>query len=296
MNSPCKINLGLRVFHRRPSDGRHCLATIFIPIDFGDEIAFFESAQSHLVTKNELPPHCHHDFERVSERGNKADNLLWKILAAALPSGMGLRIELTKRVPTGAGLGGGSSNGAALLRHLVTRGLVTEGAAQKIARTLGSDIAFFLQAEPRLAFGVGDLLAPIEVGPGFGLLCLPPVSSPTGAAYLALKRPLHGRAAPGTWPSLNEGVRRALARSEWEKVRELTNDFEAVVFALEPRLESMKAALLEAGALYASLSGSGSALFALTENSAGAEKLASEMRPRFMGCDFVPFAFQGSRI
>ena len=296
MLSPCKINLGLRVFHRLRSDGRHCLATIFVPIDFGDEIAFSTASVPELVTRNLLPPHCRDDFESVSERGNREGNLLWKILTRALPAGRGLRVELTKRVPTGAGLGGGSSNAAALLSHLMSLGVLDAPAARGLAEMLGSDIAFFLEEGPQLAFGTGDRLEPIALGPGCGVLCLPPMRSATGAAYAGLKRPLQGGPAPGTWPSLNGAVRRALASSEWKEIRTLTNDFEGVVFSLEPKLAGIKAAFLEAGAPYASLSGSGSALFALTGGPVDAEKLASAMRLRFSDCSFVVFAFQGGRV
>ncbi len=295
MLCPAKINLGLHIFGKRPEDGRHNLATIFVPIDFGDEMQISPAPRHELITHNELPPHCRADFEAVSERGNKEGNLLWQVLERAAYGGgpAGVRIELTKRIPTGAGLGGGSSNAAALLAYLARTGALGHPEARNLARELGSDIAFFLEEGPSLAFGTGDLLENIALGPGCGCLALPPLHSGTAAAYAALKRPLQAGAAPRLWPSLDETVRAALASSRWDQVQSLTNDFESVVFEREPLLARIKDAFLEMGASYASLSGSGSALFALAPSRADAQRIAAGMRELFSECSFVPFAFLG---
>lgn len=123
---------------------------------------------------------------------------------------------------------------------------------------------------------------------------MPPLHSSTGAAYTALKRPLQSLPAPKSWPTLDERVRSALARSAWSEAKELTNDFEEVVFEREPSLAKIKESLLSHGALYASLSGSGSALFGLTATQSDARELARKLGEKFNAVRFVAFSFVGS--
>ena len=80
MLCPAKINLGLKIYHRRPSDGFHYLGGLFIPISFGDEMELSLSDEDCIVTENLLPDYCRADFEAVSERGDITRNLLWKLL------------------------------------------------------------------------------------------------------------------------------------------------------------------------------------------------------------------------
>lgn len=141
--SPAKINLGLQVFHRREADSRHYLASIFVPIDFGDEIAFEPATSDGFDSTNELPEHCFADFEAVSERGNLSNNLIWQLLERTRAERPPLLVRLTKRCPTGAGLGGGSSNAAQLLRHLMRTNCLRRRTATALANEFGTDIASF---------------------------------------------------------------------------------------------------------------------------------------------------------
>ena len=279
MLSPAKINLGLEVFHRREKDGYHYLAGIFIPISFGDDIAFSWAEENSITTENLLPPGQRDNFEQVSERGDIKKNLLWKVLAAAeklLPKS--IHIHLIKRIPTGAGLGGGSSNAGMLLKFIRDDSDVDPKKLFKIAVEHGADIPFFLTDHPMLVCGIGDNLQPIKIGSGFGVLSIPYVMISTKMAYQALKRALQTVNPPKSWSVLNTKIRQALMNSEWNKILDLKNDFEEVVFNRYPELETIKKNFYKNGANYASLSGSGSALYALVKSKNEQEELLERMR------------------
>lgn len=292
MHSPAKINLGLSIHHRRAEDGFHYLHSIFLPISFGDEITISPANENRITTENLLPPNRRKDFERVSERGEPSANLIWKTMAAVetvLPDR--IHVHLVKRIPTGAGLGGGSSNAGTLLRFLKKRYQIPDSVLLPIARRLGSDVPFFLQNAPRLVAGTGEELTPIEVGSGFGLLFFPEISIHTGTAYRDLKRPCLHAPAPEIWSLLNESARTALKNSDWSKLRNFGNDFEGAVFAGYPQLARIKKALGEGGADFVSMTGSGSTLYALVGDRVRLSALGEKMRAGFPELTSVPFEF-----
>ncbi len=291
--SPVKINLGLEIFHRRPPDGYHCLASIFIPISFGDEIEIQDAPADRFTSENLLPPDRQNDFEAVSERGDLARNLVWRALRARDPAARpGIAVHLRKRVPAGSGLGGGSSNAGQVFRFMAAREGSAPQSFSNLARAIGSDVPFFLYDGPMLVTGTGDCLVRIRVGPGLGVLCLPAVAINTAAAYQDLKRTLQETPPPKSMSSLSGAVHRALERSDWVQVRNLKNDFEEPVFARHPELAAIKAAMYRAGAAYASLSGSGSALFALVSSREEQTVLQREMERTFPGLPFHLFEFR----
>jgi 4-diphosphocytidyl-2-C-methyl-D-erythritol kinase len=248
---PAKINIGLLIRYKRP-DGYHELESLFYPVeDLYDELALSahpEEAEPILMTSGRPIP------------GNPYDNLVLKaywLLKADYPALTPVRIHLHKRIPAGAGLGGGSSNAARMLlalRELFQLELSDE-ALQGYARQLGADVPFFLQEQPMLVRGIGDQLTPFQLQQQFRVKVLTPaLHSDTATAYRNLE--------------LNEASARAdLSKllqtplSQWRD--RLWNDFEASVFAQHPQLAAYKAKLYEMGALYASMSGSGTALFGL---------------------------------
>lgn len=294
VSSPAKINLGLRIHHRRPADGYHYLSSIFIPISFADELTITPlpaGSAMRLITENLLPPSRRDDFERVSERGDVTKNLVWKAMAALEPGTGPLHVHLVKRIPSGAGLGGGSSNAGSLLKWVIRTSVIPRSAAEGLARSLGADVSFFLHDGPALVFGTGDIIEETRIGKGEGVLCIPPVVVPTGPAYAALKRALHPAPFPKTLPGLSEEVQRALRESDWERVRGLENDFESVVFHQFPELGRVKDSFYDCGAAYASLSGSGSALFAFARQGMKIPDLADRMGSLFPQCIFTPFTF-----
>ncbi len=261
--SLAKINLDLRVLGKRP-DGYHELRTVFHTISLADTI--------------EIEYRPSRDIE-VEIGGNLdiPDNLAGRA-ARALSDEAGLRghfrLGLTKRIPMGAGLGGGSSNAAAvLLATPVLAGCrVPAETLTAVAAALGSDVPFFLHGGAALGIGRGSELYPLADVRSYGVLVTPGVHVSTPDAYGALNRPaLAGYEPLTTGPSpLDTRSFQSFAWAMdcppgggWKRLA--TNDFEPAVFAQFPQLETVKARLLRLGARPALMTGSGSALFGLFE-------------------------------
>lgn len=255
---PCaKINLGLNIVSKR-EDGYHNLETVFYPIPLYDalEIKYMDEkfpsqvACDLKVTGNAV---------ECDERNNlvvKAYNLLAEDYK--LPR---VHAHLYKHIPSQAGLGGGSSDAAFMIRLLDERFRLNIGnpEMEKYAARLGADCAFFIEAEPAYAEGIGDELMPVD-GPkgnlnGYYLAIVKPdIAVSTKEAYAAI-------APTATSKSCREIVRQPI--ETWKE--ELVNDFEAPIFKLHPELAEIKEKLYQQGAKYAAMSGSGSALFGIFE-------------------------------
>lgn len=263
---PCaKINLGLNIVSKRP-DGYHNLETVFYPIPLTDalEIKYMdekfpsESPCDLKITGNDVD--C-----------NEEDNLVikaYQLLAAdfQLPR---VHAHLVKRIPTQAGLGGGSSDAAYMIRLLDERFRLNIGIPEmeRYAAKLGADCAFFITADPSYAEGIGDVLMPADV-PGAGL----------GGYYLAVVKPSVAVSTRDAYaaivPKTPAKCCRDIVRQPIETWKdELVNDFEVPIFAMHPELAAIKQSLYDAGAVYAAMSGSGSALFGIfREQPTGLEK------------------------
>ena len=263
---PCaKINLGLNIVSKRP-DGYHNLETVFYPIPLTDalEIKYMdekfpsESPCDLKITGNDVD--C-----------NEEDNLVikaYQLLAAdfQLPR---VHAHLVKRIPIQAGLGGGSSDAAYMIRLLDERFRLNIGIPEmeRYAAKLGADCAFFITADPSYAEGIGDVLMPVDV-PGAGL----------GGYYLAVVKPSVAVSTRDAYaaivPKTPAKCCRDIVRQPIETWKdELVNDFEAPIFAMHPELAAIKKSLYDAGAVYAAMSGSGSALFGIfREQPTGLEK------------------------
>lgn len=242
----CKINLGLHVVSRRP-DGYHNLETCFYPIPWTDIIEILPAEKFELVLTGEAVP------------GKEESNLCARAYRA-LAEDFGLppaHIHLHKILPMGAGLGGGSSDGAftlKLLNEVFSLGL---GPAQlaSYASRLGSDCAFFLQDGPCIGLGKGDQLKPLPLSLKGKYIAIvkPDVSISTSEAYggVTAKQP----------PIPLEQILEEKDLGQWKHL--LKNDFEESVFRAHPELREFKETLYASGALYASLTGSGAALYGL---------------------------------
>jgi 4-diphosphocytidyl-2-C-methyl-D-erythritol kinase len=240
-----KINIGINITSRRP-DGYHNIETIFYPLPIhdvlealpGDELTFHSSGL-------EIP-------------GRTEDNLCIKGYHLIkkdydLPL---LNIHLLKHIPIGAGLGGGSANAAffiKLVNSLFSLGLTTVQML-KYARQLGADCAFFIENKPLFAFEKGDQFESIrlDLSKYKIVLVMPPVHVSTGEAYGGV------RPAP-VKQSLYELISEPI--QEWKHL--IKNDFEESVFKNHPLIRGVKAALYDAGAIYASMSGSGASVFGI---------------------------------
>lgn len=253
VRSLAKINLDLRVLHKR-RDGFHELRTIFQTISLADTIEIeYERGRTRIELQSNV---------------NIPDNLVVRaaerVLQATRTAGR-LRFRLTKRIPLGSGLAGGSSNAGAVLLALpilIGRPLPLERLLE-MACELGSDVPFFLTGGTAVGLGRGTELYPLpdsSVQPI--LLITPEIHSSTPGAYRALAREAEHEMFSST---INDFQLVAWRIGEsWANSRvECKNDFESVVFREHPQLKSIKGKLLELGARPALMSGSGSALFGM---------------------------------
>lgn len=242
----CKINIGLDVLRRR-EDGFHDLETVMYPVrGLFDEIEIVPSGELRFV-QNGIAVDCPDD-----------DNLCvraYRLMQSRYGIG-GATVTLDKHIPFGAGLGGGSSDATAvILAANELFGLsLSEEELLDAAATLGSDTAFFVRNTPQLCCGRGEILTPTEL--------------PLDGKYLVIMKPAEGvstrEAYSGVRPHLPETrLADALSRpvGEWSGV--VKNDFEPHVFAAHPIIAQLKELLLAEGAEYASMSGSGSAVFGI---------------------------------
>ncbi len=250
--SPSKINLGLFVLGQRP-DGYHNLDTLFARLSLADTISIAPSDRLEVSCQPTGPSGAENLVYQALRRLEHLTGHPWP-----------LRIEIEKRVPIGAGLGGGSANVATVLRWLVEHRKVPYELAHRVAREMGSDVPFFL--EPTVwarGRGRGDLLEPLQdlpVGVPV-LLVVPPFRVSTARAYEALAQT--GRYTPPSEARKRmDALITALRQQQWQEAAEhLANDFEPVVFRWHPELRELKTHLQRSGAVLAGLSGSGSALF-----------------------------------
>lgn len=243
-----KINLGLSVVGKRP-DGYHNLETVFYPVAMYDALEFVEAGETTF-----------HSSGRTIA-GDLQDNLVWKayhLLKNDFPSLPELQIHLLKRIPMGAGLGGGSADAAFMLRMLNEFGKLGLGTGRLIeySASLGSDCPFFILNTPCFATGRGEQLSPIglDLAQYQLVLLLSEFHVNTRTAF-SMIRP----SVPTT--SIADIVMRPVP--EWRD--NLHNDFEEPVFAMHPVLGEIKEAAYEAGAVYSAMSGSGSTIFAIVE-------------------------------
>lgn len=254
LRANCKINIGLDVLRRRP-DGFHDVSTVMVPVrELYDRLEIEPAAETVLVQRGlaiDCPP-----SENICLRA-------WRLMHERYGAGP-VRIVLDKRVPYGAGLGGGSADATAVVSGVdALFGLrLAETELIGCAAALGSDTAFFVRNTPQLCTGRGEVMRPVSPAlDGWTLLIVKPDEVVSTREAYAGVRP----AMPAE--SLEELMRQPV--TAWQG--RVKNDFEAHVFAAHPRLAALKKSLSEAGAVYASMSGSGSALFGLFDDSVRAQ-------------------------
>jgi len=279
LRSLAKINLDLRVLHKRP-DGYHELRTVFQTISLADTI---EIEHRRGRTRIDLESNI-----------NIQDNLITKaaefVLRASRAKGQ-LRIRLNKRIPMGSGLGGGSSNAATILLALpalLKKSLPFEKLLE-LAAELGSDVPFFLLGGTAVGLGRGTELYPLpDIPASPGLLLTPEIHSSTRAAYAALEREVLDEPPAPIIRNFQTFTLLASPPAPDPRSRSL-NDFEPVVFAQHPHLKSMKRKLLQLGAGRAMMTGSGSAVFGLFQNREVRDRAAGQLRKAFPSNQIYPF-------
>ena len=249
----CKINLGLNVVSRRP-DGYHNLETVFYPIPLHDNLEVIDAPKS-------IEPYRLHQTG-IPIEGAAESNLVVRVLTQlreTYPQIPPVEIWLHKRIPSGAGLGGGSSDAAFMMRLLNEQydlGMTDDDMEYRLSR-LGADCAFFNKAVPCFATGIGDQLMPINftLGGWDFVLVKPDINVSTREAFSMIhpRRPER---------SLLEAISHPV--EEWRDT--VVNDFERSVFLHHPEIAAIKATLYDMGAVYASMTGSGSSVFGLFQH------------------------------
>lgn len=260
-----KINLGLNITEKR-ADGYHNLETVFYPIPLEDALEVV--AARNARTKCTIHPSGH------PIEGKPEDNLVAKAYRMLdekfdLPP---VDVYLYKHIPSGAGLGGGSADAAFMLKLLnetFALGLTIEELEHYAAR-LGADCAFFIRNQPTFAQGIGNVFSPVSVSlKGYRLVVVKPhifVSTQAAFAQIEPRKPEH---------SLKEIV--GLPVVEWKKW--MKNDFEESVFPQYPKIKKIKESLYRQGALYASMSGSGSSVLGIFDH-----KIISTKKEEYADC------------
>lgn len=244
----CKINLGLKI-HSKRVDGYHNLETIFLPVAWYDIIEIIPSKKSNHFSFSGIPINdtlsnntCYKAYQLVKQRYDIPD----------------IRFHLHKTIPFGAGLGGGSSDAAFTLKILNSLFNLELNSTElkQMAASIGADCPFFIDNIPSIARGIGELLQPININLNdyYIVIAKPDFAISTKEAYQNVKPNAH-------FTSLSEQV--VLPIDNWKN--SIHNDFEQALHDKYPKIEEIKQWFYENGAIYASLSGSGSAVYGIFE-------------------------------
>lgn len=244
----CKINLGLQIKDKR-ADGFHSLETVFLPVPLTDALEVVQTE-----TKD-----CSLTVTGISIDAHAEDNICvkaYRLLQQHFSQLPGISIHLHKVIPSGAGLGGGSADGAFMLQLLNRKfnlGLTSESLIP-LALQLGSDCPFFILNQPSYATSRGEIMEPIQLLlNGYELVLVNPrIHVNTGWAFKQLQadRPHH---------NITEVISHPV--TEWNG--QLVNDFEKPVFAAHPEIAAILDQLYAQGAVYAAMSGTGSTVFGI---------------------------------
>ncbi len=278
IHAHAKINIGLLIFEQRP-DGYHSIETIFHRIALADEIELMPSGNISVSTDTaDVPSGPGHLCYRAAE-----------LLQQHLRVRSGAQITLRKRIPVGAGLGGGSSDAAAILLHLP--GLwgtpIANASRFELALQLGSDVPYFLGSGSAFAHGRGETLEYFTLDlPYAVLLCYPNLHVSTAWAYREVKvRPRSGAVDLRT--ELQRGLQQPASLSG-----RLPNDFEPFVTSAHPDILQIKNAMLHGGASFASMSGSGSSVYGFFERTADVRAVETTLREHGYFTSVTPPGFR----
>jgi len=284
--APAKLNLRLKITGRRP-DGYHNLVSVMVPVALCDRI------EIRLRPRPGVSMTC----QGLSVPENE-ENLAFRAAAAfCAEAGFegGLHVHLTKNIPVAAGLGGGSSDGAAvllILNRMVTPPL-TSKVMEQMALKLGADVPFFLKESPCIARGIGEQLMPIEKWPDLWyVIVMPPIEVSTAWAYGQLDGVKRNEKGSGnTDLELTTIEYQSILRLLWSDLLRigllLENDLEPVTAARFPVVTRIKAALSHAGAEGALMSGSGPSVFGVYRSEARAKAAKELLSQQDLGTVFL---------
>ena len=268
INSNAKVNIGLKILKQR-DDGYHNIVTVFQEINLFDIISIskkskgcdFNSNATWLI--NDKTNLCVIAYEAMK---NKFDI-------------DGVVIDLTKNIPKGSGLGGGSSNAACIMkgiRELYSLN-ISDKELEEIASQIGADVPFFIRGSIQLGEGIGDRLTPLKINiSGKYLIIIPDTEIDTSWAYSKFKNDLDSSTLPINFASLSNEKTISL-----DKLKFFENDFESIVVPAYPEIGKIKEALHALGAGFASLSGSGSTVFGIFNDDVSLDKALSYFSPKY---------------
>ncbi|HLP37791.1 4-(cytidine 5'-diphospho)-2-C-methyl-D-erythritol kinase [Lacibacter sp.] len=259
----CKINLGLHILNKR-EDGYHNLETVFYPVQLRDALEVVKRDDGRQTTddthNSPLTTHISFSSTGLTIAGDEANNLCikaYQLLKKDFPSLPPVQMHLHKAIPMGAGLGGGSADGAFALKLLNDKFQLGLSTQQLIdyALQLGSDCPFFIVNKPCYATGRGEKLEAVELDLSAYHFAVvnPGIHVNTGWAFAQLN--INGSARPDLKAIIQQPI------ETWKE--QLINDFEEAVSKAHPEIATIKQQLYDAGAVYASMTGSGSTVFGI---------------------------------
>ena len=277
VSPPAKINLYLDVVGRR-DDGYHELETVFLPLPgLCDEIEVCLTETRQGISLECDTPELPTDSENLCV---KAAEKFAKFANSALPEGLGVEIRLQKRIPVAAGLGGGSSDAAAVLLALnqLCADPLSDSQLSGIAVKLGADVPFFLNPVPSVARGIGEILTPLEVGEWGPAVVLANPLVPISSVWA------YGQLTPKDYGQKG-GIERVVEAIAGESVSGLAkacyNVFDRFVCRKFPLCAMIKERMMDSGAPLAMVSGSGPTVFGICEDLEDASKIAVGLREFF---------------
>ncbi len=290
VHTSAKVNFCLRVLGRQP-DGYHEVETILHTIGLWDRLHLSPLPGDPRIA---LKVNAH-------EAPADESNLCWQaahLLSQRAKTTAAVALNLEKSIPSGAGLGGGSSDAAAALAGLARmwRLEIEPGELEELAAEIGADVPFFLRGGCCLARGKGEKLEVLPEVPAWLVVAVPERRVPTAQAYAALGR----GSARGRRRALTRAVQRTLQACRESDLGALAgalhNDFETLAMAGLAEARDAKAALLRAGCLGAGLSGSGSAVFGIASDRETAEHIAAQLRDRWSWVKVAPTVPSGRSL
>jgi 4-diphosphocytidyl-2-C-methyl-D-erythritol kinase len=286
--APAKVNLGLRVVGRR-ADGYHLLESLFAPLDLADELRI--RVEPGRATAIELRVAGAADGVPGADENLASRAARQFLTAAGLTARVSIAIE--KRIPVGAGLGGGSSDAAAVLRTLADQfaNAISHSRLSEIALELGADVPFFLDPRPAWVTGVGERIAPLDDVPALDLLLVTPAPPlATAAVFRAFDAALTPGGPGRRMPALHNGPGRILiaaiatdevghaSEARQELAELLGNDLTPAASRLHPGIDRVRAELDRLGARAVAMSGSGPTVFGIFASAERAQVARAEGR------------------
>jgi len=252
-----KVNIGLKVLSQR-DDGYHNINTIFQELNFGDSIDIEKRDHGFKIIAN------------VDWVPTNKSNICYKAyteIKKEFSEVKGIHIKIDKKIPIGSGLGGGSANAAALLKGIknIYKLEVTESKLEEIGSEVGADVPFFIRGKTQLGEGIGDKLTQLPKAiMGTYLLVIPKISIRTEWAYSVIKNRLNNQNKNAKFSSFSN--------EDYSSLQIFENDFEQIVIPAYPEIGAIKSKLLNLGARFASLSGSGSTVYGVYDDEASAKE------------------------